>query len=232
MILEEAGFWNNSAKKNQLSGLEKDHFQYLKFRKIQFLVSWKKWRIIQNWQKEEIHIPFAYELETAEVFSVGLRETYCYTISGRTHTGKTNVLKLLMYGAQKAGGKLCVIEPGQTELKKTAQECGAQYLTDTKTVFEYFKELTPTFVARNKKKRALIEEGADEERIYREMYSETPVYIFLSDLKEFFKLIYSADAEVGKYVWIYGDNYGKGTASQNLFLWMPESRRCNIFDVL
>lgn len=143
------------------------------------------------------HIPFAYELETAEVFSVGLRETYCYTISGRAHTGKTNVLKLLMYGAQKAGGKLCVIEPGQTELKKTAQECGAQYLTDTKTVFEYFKELTPTFVARNKKKRALIEEGADEERIYREMYSETPVYIFLSDLKEFFKLIYSADAEVG-----------------------------------
>lgn len=143
------------------------------------------------------HIPFAYELETAEVFSVGLRETYCYTISGRAHTGKTNVLKLLMYGAQKAGGKLCVIEPGQTELKKTAQECGAQYLTDTKTVFEYFKELTPTFVARNKKKRALIEAGADEERIYREMYSETPVYIFLSDLKEFFKLIYSADAEVG-----------------------------------
>lgn len=43
----------------------------------------------------------------------------------------------------------------------------------------------------------MIEEGADEERIYREMYSETPVYIFLSDLKEFFKLIYSADAEVG-----------------------------------
>ncbi len=37
----------------------------------------------------------------------------------------------------------------------------------------------------------------DEERVYREMYSETPVYIFLSDLKEFFKLIYSADAEVG-----------------------------------
>ena len=37
-----------------IPGLEKDHFQYLKFRKIQFLVSWKKWRIIQNWQREEI----------------------------------------------------------------------------------------------------------------------------------------------------------------------------------
>ena len=44
----------NSAKKNQPSGRVKNHFQYLKFRKIQFLVSWKKWRIIQNWQREEI----------------------------------------------------------------------------------------------------------------------------------------------------------------------------------
>ena len=56
-------------------------------------------------------VPMAYDMETAAVFGVGLRETYCYTISGRAHTGKTNVLRLLIYGAKAVGGELCVIEP-------------------------------------------------------------------------------------------------------------------------
>ena len=142
-------------------------------------------------------VPMAYDMETAAVFGVGLRETYCYTISGRAHTGKTNVLRLLIYGAKAVGGELCVIEPGQSELKKTAAECGAKYLTDIEGMFQYFKELTPVFISRNKKKRGFIDEGLDEDEIYQRMKAERPVFIFLSDLKEFFSRVYQAQATVG-----------------------------------
>lgn len=155
---------------------------------------------LDNYRKlveDKEQIPFAYELDTAEVFGVGLKETYCYTIAGRTHTGKTNVLKLLLYGAKALGGRLCVIEPELSELKKAAVECNAEYLTDVHMVFRFFKELTPEFARRNKIKRALAEEGADEEEIYKKMRMEEPVFIFLSDLKMFFKMIYGADTSVG-----------------------------------
>ena len=142
-------------------------------------------------------IPFAYKQDTAEVFGVGLRETYCYTITGRAHTGKTNALKLLLYGAHEVGGKICVIEPELSEMKKVAGECDAEYLTNVQEVFQFFKELTPEFVRRNKIKRALVDEGADEEEIYRRMRIEKPIFIFLSDLKMFFQMIYRADATVG-----------------------------------
>lgn len=142
-------------------------------------------------------IPVGYDMETAAVFGVGLMETYCYLISGRAHTGKTNALRLLLYGAFAAEGRICVIEPEQSELKTAAGECHAEYLTTIEEIFEFFKELTPVFAARNKKKRSLAEKGMDEEEIYRQMETEPPVFIFLSDLKVFFRLIYRADAQVG-----------------------------------
>lgn len=142
-------------------------------------------------------LPVAYEMETASVFGTGLKNTYCYTISGRPHTGKTNVLKLLLYAAAVLGGKLCVIETAHSSLKKTADECGAEYLETTETVFEFFRKLTPVFVERNKKKREMIEQGKEEDEIYEEMKKETPIFVFLDDLKEFFELIYGADEKVG-----------------------------------
>ena len=142
-------------------------------------------------------IPFAYKLDTAEIFGVSLRDTYCYTISGKAHTGKTNALKLLLYGATQMNGKVYVIEPELSELKKAASECQAKYMTSVQEVFEFFKELTPVFVKRNKKKRGLIDEGKDEQEIYSKMQEDYPIYIFLSDLNAFFKMIYHADSIVG-----------------------------------
>ena len=142
-------------------------------------------------------IPFAYKLDTAEIFGVSLRDTYCYTISGKAHTGKTNALKLLLYGATQMNGKVYVIEPELSELKKAASECQAKYMTSVQEVFEFFKELTPVFVKRNKKKRGLIDEGKDEQEIYSKMQEDYPIYIFLSDLNAFFKMIYNADSIVG-----------------------------------
>ena len=82
--------------------------------------------------------------------------------------------------AKAVGGDLCVIEPGQAELKKTAeQSAGAKYLTDIEGMFQYFKRADRRYSYReNKKKRGFIDEGLDEDEIYQRMKAERPVFIF------------------------------------------------------
>lgn len=142
-------------------------------------------------------IPAAYEKDTAEVFGVSLRDIYCYVISGRAHTGKTNAMKVFIYSVGLMEAETCVIETGQTELKKAAEESGAKYLTELSEIFTYFKELTPIFAERNQKKRKLVDEGKDEEEIYWALKEERPIFIFLGNLVDFFGMVYQADATVG-----------------------------------
>lgn len=172
----------------------------------------------QKMIREGRRLPFAYDMETAAVFGIGLKETYCYTISGRAHTGKTNVLRLLIHAAKAMGGELHVIELGQEELKKTAEACGAGYYSEIEEIFGFFKKLTPIFVERNRKKRALFSEGMDEDEIYGRMAEEEPVFIFLGDLKLFFGAVYKADASVGNMSGFMENIMEKGSLHRIYFL--------------
>lgn len=142
-------------------------------------------------------LPFGYRMEDASVYSMDLMRSYCYIISGKSRTGKTNTLKVMLYGAFKKNGKLCVVENGTSELKKPAQEYGAEYITESSQLFAYFSGLLPEFSARNKKKRALLEEGMEEAGIFQEISKKTPIFIFLSDLAAFFRMVYKPGEGVG-----------------------------------
>ena len=50
-------------------------------------------------------LPFAYRFEDASVYGVNLAVTYCYLISGKKRTGKTNALKLMMSAAAEKNQK-------------------------------------------------------------------------------------------------------------------------------
>lgn len=142
-------------------------------------------------------IPFAYSRETASVFGVCLQRTFCYTISGKSLTGKTNVLRLLISGAAKSGMRVCVIDGKQPVLKKWTDEHRGEYYSTIQEIFQFFQKLTSEFVRRNKIKKAFLEEGMDEGQIYRRMSREQAICIFIDDLKDFFDRIYRAEEQVG-----------------------------------
>lgn len=142
-------------------------------------------------------LPFGYCMEDASIYSVDLSQTYCYVISGRNRTGKTNVLKLVMHAAWKKQGQLCVIETNPVELKKISETYGADYVSDSRGLFKYFEKLMPEFIRRNKKKRELLENGLDEADIFEQMKEERPIFIFAADIGEFFKMVYKPEAGVG-----------------------------------
>lgn len=136
-------------------------------------------------------IPYAYRLADASVYSVDLSQIYCYTISGKPRTGKTNVLKLLIEGAKSKDANMIVFENGTEELAAISSEAGARYITTDEQLCAFFTELLPDFAARNKRKKALASKGLTDNDIYEEMSSEKPYFIFVNDLVRFFTMAYN-----------------------------------------
>lgn len=151
----------------------------------------------QNAIEERGLLPAGYWMEDASVYSVNLARTYCYAIAGRGRTGKTNMLKILLYAAYRKQGRICIIESGTAELKKHAEEYRSSYITDSRELYEYLKELLPEFSRRNAKKRSLLENGLDEEEVFEQMKEETPIFVFAADLSEFFRMVYRPGEGVG-----------------------------------
>lgn len=149
--------------------------------------------MLQNSEK----LPFGYRMEDASIYGVDLRHTYCYIITGKARTGKTNTLKMLLHSAYERKGKICIVENSTAELKKLAEEMQAQYITDSQGLFEYLKNLLPEFVRRNKMKREMIESGYDEYEIFNKMKEEEPIFTFLADMGDFLQMVYKPDPGVG-----------------------------------
>lgn len=141
-------------------------------------------------------IPYAYNYTDASVYSADPADFYCYSITGKKRTGKTNVLKLLMYGVSKKNGDIIVIEKNTNELRNITAELNGKYIKDDMGVFEYFKQLTPDFVARNKQKHSLEEKGLSDARIFEEMSANKPIYIFISDMTDFINTVYHPEGNI------------------------------------
>ena len=142
-------------------------------------------------------LPYAYSMDDASIYSVDLSDTYCYFISGKARTGKTNLLKVMMHAAKEKQAELVVIDNKNGDLKKAAQEVEAGYLSTDLEIFNYFKDLTPRFVARNKFKHSLMEEGLEEVEIFEQMQKEQQIFIFIADLVSFVERIYAPEEGVG-----------------------------------
>ena len=132
-------------------------------------------------------LPYAYRLTDASVHSIDLRYNYCYTILGKRQSGKTNILKLLIYAAQKKGGDIVIYEKNTDLLKKISEKYNARYIGSDKELYYWIKDcLISVFVHRNAIKKDCIANGMTEDEIFDVMKEEKPVFIFIDDLKEFF----------------------------------------------
>lgn len=145
--------------------------------------------------EDDRHLPLGYDMESAAAYGIDLSKTYCYTVSGRARTGKTNAIKALIRSAAKRGGKLAVIELGGDELQGAAAKAGAEYIDTQAKQGEFFKNLIEPVQKRNQIKKALIAEG-QEEQIYEAMQEEQPIYIFIADLESFISAVYKPEEGV------------------------------------
>lgn len=135
--------------------------------------------------QDDRSLPVGYEMETADVYSVDLARVYCYMISGKGRTGKTNLLKIMAMSAQKKGGRLAVVELGGQELMRFSENIGARYVDSYAAYKEYMFEFVPEFQRRNKIRKECLTQGMEEDEIYSCMAQEENYYFFISDLASF-----------------------------------------------
>lgn len=163
-------------------------------------------------------LPYAYRFEDASVYSVNLKNTYCYTISGKKRTGKTNVLKLLMFVTKNKKAKTVVIEKDSAELKAMALSSGSEYISNDEKILQYFQSITADFVERNKLKKQLMDKGMSDEEIFDCMQKKTPIFIFIADVCSFINTIYHPEGNIGNMSGFFENIFEKGFLHNIFFI--------------
>ena len=143
-------------------------------------------------------LPLGYNEADAAVYSVDLAHTFCYIISGKARSGKTNALKLLAHTAAQKANARSVIVDFSGRLSKTAKAAGAGLITDDGELYKYWEGLLPEFIARNKKKKAAVDSGMDDDEIFEMMKNEPPYFIFIDNLAEFVEHVLHPAQGVGE----------------------------------
>ena len=140
-------------------------------------------------------IPFAYNITDASLYSIDLSDTYCYCISGKQRTGKTNVLKLILDAVLQKNGRVALYEKRTQEFKYTVEDDRVEYINTDKKLFEYFSSLIPVFKQRNAIKHKLQAEGLNDTEIFEKTGDDTAYYFLINDITDFMKSVYKPDEE-------------------------------------
>lgn len=145
---------------------------------------------VQSCCKNQRCIPIGYREEDAGIYAIDLAHTYFWVISGKSGSGKTNLMKGMIQTAAQKEAELVVIEQQKQELAGVAGKYRAKYVASHQEIFDFFKELRPEFIRRNQMKRKFLAEGIEGEALYERMRGAKPVYIFVADMAAFIADIY------------------------------------------
>lgn len=142
------------------------------------------------------YIPFGYELAMAQIASVDLARTFCYSISGTSRSGKTNLLKVFMRSAKTQNGKVYVFDSPSRELDEYSRKIGADgYMTTSDELFDFMKTvIIPEFQRRNKAKAEFIRDGQKNVDAY--IASEQKIFIFIHDMSAFCEAVYASERDM------------------------------------
>lgn len=160
-----------------------------------FARRWQVQRILQD----EHSLPIGLDTQKAGVYSIDLSQVYCYLISGKSGSGKTNMIKVLMAFAALKKGRVVTID-FSGELKAVCQSLGGTYLSEDRELYCYLKEeLIPEFRQRKEEKR-----------------TAPKIFLFVANWLEFVKHIYSPTDGVGEMGAVIENFLEKGK-SHNIF---------------
>ena len=142
-------------------------------------------------------LPFAWHEKDATIAYIDLPKTYCWLITGKTRTGKTNLLKVLATSASLSVSERYIVDFSGNKLRKFSAENQAVYVPDGGGLFEMLKGILPEFQRRNIKKQELLAAGLDETDIYKQMQDFRPIFIFIDNLDDFINMVYAPPEGIG-----------------------------------
>lgn len=134
--------------------------------------------------KDDRHLPIGYNSENAAVYGIDLSRTYCYLVTGKARSGKTNLLRAVVNSALAKGGETVIFD-FKGELLNLEEKEGIEYIRTKAELFTFFQKLMPDFIARNQKKKANIQAGLSDEELYVDMRRFPARYLILPDLGDF-----------------------------------------------
>lgn len=134
--------------------------------------------------QDECHLPIGYNTKNAAVYGINLSRIYCYLIAGKSRSGKTNLLRVIMKSAVMRGGKIAVIDFGGSFPIPEETDTLQRIDTDEK-LFAFLTELKPDFVARNQRKKADVQKNMSDWEIYEDMRAFDARFILIADLADF-----------------------------------------------
>lgn len=134
--------------------------------------------------QDDRHLPIGYNSQNAAVYGIDLSRIYCYLITGKARSGKTNYLKAIINSAMLKGGEVVVFD-FKGELSYLSEKEGVTYIGTKADLFAFFQKLLPDFVTRNKKKKANIQANFSDEEIYLDMRSFVTKYLIIPDFADF-----------------------------------------------
>lgn len=142
------------------------------------------------------HMPFAYDLAEAGIESIDLVKTFCYSISGASRSGKTNMLKIIMRLAKELSGRLYVMDSMSRELEGYSQKIGVDgYMISADEIFDFMHDtVIPEFTRRNRVKAEFIKNG--RKNIGEYIASEQKIFLFINDMTALCEAVYESERDM------------------------------------
>lgn len=165
--------------------------------------------------KKGDRLPIGYDKKNAMVYGIDFQRTYCYLMSGKAGTGKTNALRLVVSSARLSEANVVVIDFAG-DLKAVSEKVNARYVDSQAALFEFCKDITPDFKARNVVKNSCAAAGKTNEEIYEEIQQFKKIIIVISNLKDFVKKVHHPEEGIGDMVPFLNTLLEKG-ATHNVF---------------
>ena len=138
-------------------------------------------------------IPVGYNYDNAEVYSVDMREIFCYLIIGAAKTGKKNFMKIMIESVRLKDSQVCIID-GNGQMGKYSKQNDLTYISNAGEMHTYFvNTLKPEFIRRNKKKIQILDEGGEVEELFEYTRKEKPMFLFITDMLWFINTIFAPE---------------------------------------
>lgn len=141
-------------------------------------------------------IPVGYDSQSAKIYGLNLREIYCYVISGKTGSGKTNFLKVIMAASLLSKRETYLID-FKGELEEFAAKKEVSYIGQDKELFAFLSELLPLFKERNSYKRELYQAETEDEEMFDKMQKYSAKVICIANLPDFIRHVEKPEEGVG-----------------------------------
>ena len=142
------------------------------------------------------YMPIGYDLAEAALEKINLAKTFCYSISGTSRSGKTNMLKVFMQMAKKMDGRIFVFDNNLKEIETYCSQTGIEgYLSTDQELFDLMKNtIVPEFTHRNQRKHEFMESGRKIDDSY--FASEQNIFIFINDMAAFCETVYGSQLDM------------------------------------